>query len=124
MRSRPFPAVTGVYRRQAANAVYLLLVFSVAFTGARKTPVARNRPGLLAAPVGSLHKPSGPVIQKSLLHLFAMFEWRELYYNQLHGMRSIGVQIAMSIFLKIFSNKVPGSSTRGNVHWNWAPIRV
>lgn len=76
MGSRPFPAVAGVYRRQAAYAAYLLiLVFVDSFTEAKETPVARNPPGLLAAPEGSPCKPPGPVIQKGLSHLFAMVEF-------------------------------------------------
>lgn len=41
----------------------------------KKTPVARNPPGLLAAPEGSPCKPSGPVIQNGLSHLLAMIEF-------------------------------------------------
>lgn len=111
MGSRPFPAVTGDYRRQAAYAAYLLiLVFVDSFTEAKKTPVARNPPGLLAAPEGSHCKPPGPVIQKGLSHLFAMIEFnrtlaggkrRKLYCNQLHGVRSIATRVEMSTIFYI-----------------------
>lgn len=49
--------------------------FSLTLSPKQKTPVARNPPGLLAAPEGFPCKPSEPVIQKGLLHLLAMIEF-------------------------------------------------